>query len=378
VQTLEELLAIVGGEEPVGQALASLPAARPASGPAGQDAHILLTGTTGYFGAFLLDELLTTTQAHISCLVRAADPGRGLDRIRMNLARYDRWLPAWADRLSVIAGDLEQPMLGLTEPEYSGLASSVTSIYHCAGQVNLLQPFATVRASNVDGTRHLIRLATTSTVKHLHLISTDAVLGDISAASADDNGGYVLSKRLAELLVSRAREHGLPTSIYRMPRLSIDPRTAMGNPRDFGLQLLNVAVRNGIAPDLNLREMWMPVDEAARLVIETSLRRPDGGQFSVVTDGGAASLLGMVDMVREAGYPIGVKPVPEWVDDLRARGSEENEVVLTVLGMAGGGQDLAGVEIVILEDPASFGELLTGPGVDASTLGKYLAGVAGR
>jgi amino acid adenylation domain-containing protein/thioester reductase-like protein len=378
-QTLDDLLAAMGGEEPVAYALASLPAAGPASGPDGEDAHILLTGATGYFGAFLLDELLTTTSAHISCLVRAADPGRGMERIRMNLARYDRWLPTWADRLSVIAGDLEQPSLGLTEPEYAHLAASVTSIYHCAGQVNLLQPFAAVRASNVDGTRHLIRLATTSAIKHLHLISTDAVLGDISAATAGDNGGYVLSKRLAELLVSLAREHGLPASIYRMPRLSLDSRTAMGNPRDFGLQLLNAAVRNGIAPDLNLREMWIPVDEAARLVIATSLRRPDGGRFSVVTDGGAASLLGLVDMVREAGFPIGVKPAGEWVDHLRAAGSEENEVVLTVMGMAGAGQgDLAGAEIVIFEDPESFGELLTGPQVDVSTLGRYLASSAGQ
>ncbi|MEZ6033490.1 MAG: SDR family oxidoreductase [Planctomycetaceae bacterium] len=35
--------------------------------------RILLTGSTGFLGAFLLDNLLQTTHAEIVCLVRAAD-----------------------------------------------------------------------------------------------------------------------------------------------------------------------------------------------------------------------------------------------------------------------------------------------------------------
>jgi thioester reductase-like protein len=33
--------------------------------------HVLLTGATGFLGSTLLDELLTRTEAHVTCLVRS-------------------------------------------------------------------------------------------------------------------------------------------------------------------------------------------------------------------------------------------------------------------------------------------------------------------
>jgi thioester reductase-like protein len=44
--------------------------------------HILLTGATGFVGAFLLYELLQRTQAKIHCLVRANNPDEGLKRLQ--------------------------------------------------------------------------------------------------------------------------------------------------------------------------------------------------------------------------------------------------------------------------------------------------------
>jgi malonyl CoA-acyl carrier protein transacylase len=49
---------------------------------------ILLTGATGFLGAFLLKELLEQTDAVVYCLVRAADTEKGLAKIQNNLKSY--------------------------------------------------------------------------------------------------------------------------------------------------------------------------------------------------------------------------------------------------------------------------------------------------
>jgi len=376
--TLDGLLATMGGEEPVTEKLRNLSSAelsRSLAGPDGRsNRHILLTGSTGYFGAFLLDELLNQTDAHISCLVRADDESRGLDRIRENLSRFDRWNPAAATRISAIPGDLTQPLLDLSEAEFTRLASTVEAIYHCAAEVNLLHTFETVRAANIDSTREIIRLAVTSRAKSLQYISTDASLDDNFQTSGP---GYLLSKRLAELLILKAREGGLPASVYRMPRLSLDSRTAQGNPRDIALRLLQVVLQAGMAPDIDFKEMWIPVDEAARLVIATSLSRPDGGPFSVVTPE-TNSWRSALEVVKNSGFDIAINPTAVWVDCLRAGGSAEHEVVLSVLA---GGLDLGATNsepVVVFEDPASFGGQIMGPHIDASTLRRYLFNSARR
>jgi nonribosomal peptide synthetase DhbF len=366
---LDRLLAGLADPLPGAETIAKLPAA-PAGG------HILLTGPTGYLGAFLLHELLNQTSSHIWCLVRAPDEARGMDRIRRNLSRFGRWTPDAAARISAVPGDLARPLLGLGETGFSRLASTVDVIYHSGAYVNIMLPFEAVSASNVTGTRELIRLATTATAKTVHLISTDANLGNPAGGSPSvaEANGYVLSKRLAERLVLTSRERGLAASVYRMPRLSLDSGTAKGNPADAGLRVLQAVVQLGTAPDSDLREMWIPVDEAARLVVATSLRRPDGGPLSVVTAGGPISLHGMLDVVRDAGFPVAVEPAALWAKQLAMAGAEENEVVLSLLDLAGAGAGLghAPGPQVLYEDPEGFGELVTGPRLDPSTIRRYL------
>ncbi len=52
---------------------------------------ILLTGSTGYVGAFLLADLLASTRAEVACLVRGENLEVGMARIRKNLRKYRLW-----------------------------------------------------------------------------------------------------------------------------------------------------------------------------------------------------------------------------------------------------------------------------------------------
>jgi thioester reductase-like protein len=369
-QTFSHLLAAMEADEPAGpfprtappQLLAGGRAA--AAGPAG--GHILLTGSTGYFGAFLLHELLEQTDAQISCLVRAATSEHGLDRIKRNLARYGRWAPELASRVRAIPGDLEKPRLGLSEPEFLRLAESVTMIYHNGAQVNLLLPFENVRAANLGATQEIVALAATGTLKSLALISTDAAL----ESSSD---GYVLSKRLSEQVVHKARDRGLPASIFRLPRLSLDSRTAQGNQRDAALRMLRVVLELKASPDINFREMWIPADAAARLVVATSRERPNGGPFSIVTSE-VTSWFEVVDLVKDAGFEVAIEPTSKWVNRVKASDSAEHQVILSTFGLDGFTDEVPpDGEFTVYDDPALFGELVTGPTVPGPALRRWLA-----
>src|SRR5215831_16741569 len=99
--------------------------------------HAFLTGATGFTGVYLLVEILTTTPATVHCLVRAADDCAARDRVVRHLKNYGLWREEYADRIRALAGDLEQPRLGLTEPAFRELGERLDVIYHGAGSVNM-------------------------------------------------------------------------------------------------------------------------------------------------------------------------------------------------------------------------------------------------
>jgi hypothetical protein len=111
--------------------------------------------------------------------------------------------------------------------------------------------------------------------------------------------------------------------------------------------------------------MWMPVDDAARLVIASSLTTENGGPFTVVA-ATPTRWRAQLDGLRELG--IKFLPTSDWVSLVRASESEEHEVILNFLGLDGyddGADELPG------SNPADHGGLLTGPALSAESLYRY-------
>lgn len=132
---------------------------------------IFLTGATGFLGAHILAELLASTDVHVFALVRAVDTASGRKRLEQTLQSYDLLQPlltklsdgyfddddenpAWFDdRVSVVLGDLSQPLLGLQHEDFKELAFSIDSILHCGADVNLVKPYEALKAANVLGAK---------------------------------------------------------------------------------------------------------------------------------------------------------------------------------------------------------------------------------
>ncbi|MFJ4767760.1 type I polyketide synthase [Streptomyces uncialis] len=286
---------------------------------------VLLTGATGFLGAYLLRDLMRTTGATVRCLVRAADGTAGLERLRSNLEWYgllDQVDPA---RLSVVVGDLALPGLGLDPGLFDELARTVDSVYHAGAAVNWVQPYATVRAANVSGTEEILRLAARHRTVPVHHVSTLGVYAgresDGSAIKVSDPAGpggslptgYTQSKWVAEQLVELARGRGLPVSVYRVDLISGDHGTGACQTRDFVWLTLKGILQAGTVPeDIPVLFRLMPVDYASSAIAHISRRTGTDSRTFHVCGRTGLTLAAMTEELRSYGYDLEQRDRAGW------------------------------------------------------------------
>ncbi|MBB3264822.1 amino acid adenylation domain-containing protein/thioester reductase-like protein [Azospirillum sp. OGB3] len=246
----------------------------------------LLTGATGYLGAYLLRELLSDPARKVTALVRGGDDGAARARLGRVLAGYFGAAGGAAliadPRLTVRAGDLRRDGLGLAPTVRGALAEGVRAVFHCAANVNHFGHYAEFHADNVEATRRLLDLAAARSgdPADFHLISTLSVTGkapedgfklvteyDAVPETLDENY-YVRSKQEAERLVTAARGDLRNASIHRVGNVVF---AAEGGPLQLNLRdnaffrQLAAFVRLGVVPDDS--HVWLcHVDLVARAV----------------------------------------------------------------------------------------------------------------
>ncbi|AUG80452.1 Putative polyketide synthase [Kitasatospora sp. MMS16-BH015] len=301
-------------------------------------AEVLLTGATGFLGAFLLRDLLRTTRARVHCLVRGADRAEATARLRASLAWYRLAEEVDFGRVEVLVGDLGLPGLGLDPAEFDALARSVDAVYHPGATVNWVQPYAMLKPANVLGTEEILRLAARHRTVPVHHVSTLGVFVGRESAGAplrvgDPTGpgetlptGYTQSKWVAEELIGLARERGLPVSVYRVDLIAGDQRHGACQTRDFvWLSLKGLlqarAVPAGLAVDFHLT----PVDYASAAILTVS-RNPEaaGGTFHVCNNSGLG-FTAMADRLRAFGYRLDELDWDTWRE--RVLADPENAMV---------------------------------------------------
>ncbi|GAA2673334.1 type I polyketide synthase [Actinosynnema pretiosum] len=285
-------------------------------------ANLLITGATGFLGAFLLRELLDTTSATAHCLVRAADPAEGMRKLEANLRWYRLWDGVDPTRLRVVVGDLALPRLGLDADVFDRLAREVDVVYHGGATVNWLRPYTDLRAANVGGTREVLRLAALHRTVPVHHLSTTGVFAGPRAdgtplRATDPTGpadllpsGYLRSKWVAERLIATARDRGLPVSTYRVDLVSGDRRTGACQTRDFVWLATKGLVQAGAVPrGLSGTVPMVPVDYVASAVVALSAT---SGATHHLYNPGRVSWETLVDRLRAGGHRLEERDPDRW------------------------------------------------------------------
>lgn len=176
-------------------------------------ATYLVTGATGLIGRHFMDELLSRPDTdRVWLLVREQSQDR--------LARAARSWPS-PEKIKTVIGDVSAPGLGVAEDQVAELSGGVDHVVHLAALYDLAADDEASVAANVDGTRHVIELATAIGAGCLHHVSSVAVAGDYRGRFAEDmfDAGqrlvtpYHRTKFESERLVRTQTE--VPWRVYR-------------------------------------------------------------------------------------------------------------------------------------------------------------------
>lgn len=193
---------------------------------------VILTGSTGSLGCYLLYQLLENPLvSRVYCLNRSQDSEE-----RQRHSFRERGLQAqFENRVEFLHANLASENFGLPRLKYDALLRSVDTIIHNAWKINFHHPVEAFEHPHIEGIARLIGFSRQSMRKaHVHFVSSVAAVGAWSSDSGasipetviNDLGvslpqGYGESKLIAEQILAAASSRmEIPSTIYRVGQIA--------------------------------------------------------------------------------------------------------------------------------------------------------------
>ncbi|CAF3892415.1 unnamed protein product [Rotaria sp. Silwood2] len=301
---------------------------------------IFITGTTGFVGAFLLAELLTTypLECKFVCLIRCQSSINALDRIRKNMLFYQIWKDDYQQRIIPLQGDLAQNHFGLDDQTYESFARQIDIIYHCGATVNFILPYSQLYGPNVYGTREIIHFAThiPSSCIPIQYISTISVLSphidkEISIDETSPEqliNGYAQSKWVAEKLIAKANYCGLSVNIYRLGLICADSRTGSCNQHDIYTLLIAGMIKMNCYPKslIQFHLNGLPVDFTTKSIVYLSNIQSNvfGNIYHVINRNNEIKFVDIIDGMHNDGIELESISYDEWKMKMKTINNQNN------------------------------------------------------
>jgi len=246
---------------------------------------VLLTGATGFLGMELLVRLLGRSDRDVVTIVRASDDDQAQQRMTgvLNTLLAAQDVQAVRGRVRAVAGDLEQPDLGLDAATRQRLTSEICAVAHCAASITFDLALEDARRINVSGTKAVMGLASqahaSGALERVVHVSTAYVAGERVGRVLESEGDvgqsfrntYEQTKLEAEALVN---EIDAPSAILR-PSIVVGDSTT------------------GWTPAFNV--IYWPLLAFARNLMPTVTADPDGHVDVVCVDTVADALYTLLD-----------------------------------------------------------------------------------
>jgi thioester reductase-like protein len=294
--------------------------------------QILLTGATGFLGAWILRGLLEQGTAPVACLVRASDAEAGLDRLVTALAAGPGWQEAWRGRLVAVPGDVALPRFGLEAAAWAALAEATSAVVHNAANVNFVAPYGALKAVNVDPVHAVVELALAlGETRPVHVVSTTAVfnssnrreqrriLGTDRLTQPDYlYSGYAQTKWAAETAFRAANIGGLPLAVHRPGLIIGATTTGQSHADDFLCRLIKGCIELGRYPDVDVELDLVPVDDVG-FGIAASVLQPLPRAFYPCqwTCPNTVTVKDLFDAFRRRGHRVEPEPLQAWLQRVR-------------------------------------------------------------
>jgi thioester reductase-like protein len=303
----------------------------------------LLTGGTGFLGAFLLRELLDHTTTRVYCLVRADDEDAAMQRLRAAAAKHGLPHPD-AARVRAVPGNLRD-IAKIGDAYRDGeLGHRIGHILHCAAKVVFTEPYRTLREDNVLPMAYLLAWTRGHGIRDFSYVSSmaaaapamgsgDRYLETRMQALNPRVGSYGIGKWICERLLARSEQDGMRVRVFRPGLIMASSQTGASNERD----LISFALVSGLAvgghPEDDRMLVMAPVDIVAKAVVQLALSQGSIGRaYHLVADRGM-SLRRLFDLLATADLPTEPMPLREWQERLRKSALETGNPLLSAAAL---------------------------------------------
>ncbi|KAK7752885.1 putative NRPS-like protein biosynthetic cluster [Diatrype stigma] len=320
------------------------------TGAAEGPVDVVLTGSTGTLGTYLLRALLDRPGVgNVFCLNRSENGGRAVQSERFAAAGLSP--DGLDDRVTFLQADLAHPTLGLDAAAYETLRARAGLIIHNAWPVNfnlgltafrpqlagLVNLFALSAAAAAEGRRAVPpRVVFVSSVGAVGGRPADAgpapeeVLASLDTPYAN---GYARSKLLSELLCDEAARHlGIPAAVARVGQVAGPVRRpGLWNRAEWFPSLVVSSLHLGCLPD-NLGPQftevdWVPSDLLADAIVDLALPQSQLPSQSAIASSSSSSSGADVFNLRNPKTVRWGTLLPAVREAVRARAGRDLDVV---------------------------------------------------
>ncbi|TKA59788.1 hypothetical protein B0A49_10410 [Cryomyces minteri] len=256
-------------------------------GQAKERLTVILTGTTGTLGIWLLHTLLSDQKvSKVYCLDRSADA-----RERNLKSFAERHFPVSSlydgTKCEFLQASFGHPHFGLGSEQFTELSQKVDAVIHNAWAVNFNHSLESFDAVHIRGVRNFINFSLGSPRKpRIHFVSSISSVGNWPAVHgfnvpvptqgldrysydvAQVDLGYGESKHVSERILERASQSGVPVSILRVGQIA-GPLAVDGGcwtKHEWLPSLVRTSKALGRIPaELGVVD-WIPVDKLAETI----------------------------------------------------------------------------------------------------------------
>lgn len=292
---------------------------------------MLFIGATGFLGSHILYEFLSNTDVEIYAIIRGQSKESAGKRLRETLEFFDKYNPAWEQRIHVVVGDASIPKFGLEEETYEILRSKVDCIFNCAAIVSHLGLYEVMYKSNVLTCSNILKFAEKKkNIKIFHISTKHVGFGsvpdkkEVLFSESEFNVGQVIdnnyakTKYEAETLMRAARDEGYNINIFRMGNISCELKGGkfQKNIEQNAFYILTRSfLRLGILPLSEQKTVDLTyVDSAARAIYLLATRKNLNNETYHIENTELLSFTHMGKMIQKYGENVVLRPYEDMWD----------------------------------------------------------------
>ena len=302
--------------------------------------NVILTGSTGFLGIHVLNELLQIKGTKVYCIIRNDKGIKAEKKLKQKLNYYFRNIydGLIGNRIIVVTGDICKPNFGLKNDELKELIDSTDLVINCAANVSHFGKYENFYKTNVQSVKYMIDFCKENNKKLYH-ISTMGVAGlalDSTSLSRKKRNNvvfdesslyigqepetvYTYTKFQAEIEVLNEIQKGLNGYIMRMgnlmPRMSDNKFQENFIDNEF-INKIASFVKIGAIPKnmINYSLEITPVDYAAKAICKIIEHPTASNRVFHLYDDKKVSMSRCLKASKLENYEIEVLSEDEFID----------------------------------------------------------------